>query len=533
MPADPPTTPRRPRPDRLFRSRALDLPAPAPVAPQPASEQPSTDGPQESLSDSLARLPDIDRPIAEPELDDRRAAIPGSIEAAGHGPPDTPGPDPSAGRVERGLWSDSDPVDCAPTGPAEDPAPTATSSLPSSSHRVALWRRTVFALVVVALIGSIPVLASAGYRLVTRSTDGKFTQGSKGPKDPGYEELVTSTSTSAVIQTDGEGKLVAVTVLSLGSGSAGGSVIFIPVDTLLPVPLLDFDRLSSTDAITGSTVQERAKLVSDNVAQILNVGIDETIMLDADGWKNAVEPVAPFTIDSPDSVDVGGTLVSSGSTDLTAGQVGPYMALARPDEPQQSRLIRQEAVWRGWLGAIAASGAGDAVPGESGSGLGLFARTLAKGDVRYETLPGQVVATFPGGFRPGAAGIKELVSAAVPVPDPATPGSRRSVRLLNGVSPDALPVELIQQVAALDASVTVVGNGPSFDRAQTSIIFADPANRAYATVLGNALGATGAVTNEPDAPENIDVTVVLGRDVLGDGGSSTTKAPISVPPGGN
>ena len=387
-----------------------------------------------------------------------------------------------------------------------------------------------FAALIVVLVASIPVLAVVGYRLVTSSTDGTFGKGRAAPSDPGYEELVTSTPTALVVQTDAQGTLVGVTFLALGTGSQGGAVIFMPVDTLTPIQGFGVDRLSNAFAASDNT-QERVDLVAANAADILNVGLDEVISLDAQGWANAVAPVAPFEIQNLDSLTIDGTPLSVGTVPIGAKTVGPYLAVQRPFEPEASRIARQVQFWQGWLRAVQASDKADAVPGESASGLGLFVRTLAKGAVRYETLPGSLVAGPDGGYAPNKAAVGDLVSATVPVPDAATPGSRRTVRLLNGVGPDPIPLEVTRQVTAAGGSVTVAGNGPRFGQDETTIVYADPANEAYARILQRQIGAKGSVTRQLEAPDNIDVTVVLGRDVLGD--QPATASSTSSPTEGN
>lgn len=393
---------------------------------------------------------------------------------------------------------------------------------------------------------SIPVLVGTGYDLVTGSTDGKAGNSGAGPKDPGYEELVTSTPTAVVVQTDAEGTLVGLTFLALGSESGGGTVIFVPLDTSIPNTGFGVNRLRLAYRKGTSNPDVAAKMASSLVGKLLNVGIDEVIQLDDEGWSNAVAPVAPFGVDNLDSLDFGGIVLPAGPVELGADLVGRYIAKLQDGEGELSRLSRQEQVWRGWLRAVAASGAEDAVPGESGSGLGLFARTLADGPVSYAVLPGSPVPGGPGtpeGYKPDAAKLQALVVAAVPAPDAGAVGSRRSVRLLNGVAAGPIPGELIGKVAALEGSVEVVGNGPSFGREKTTIVYTDPKQKAYAARLQRALGATGQVKLDREAPDTIDVTVVFGRDVLdatspadttaaGNPATEPTVSPTTLPIGG-
>lgn len=415
-----------------------------------------------------------------------------------------------------------------PEGPAEPVARTTPpASVPTS---LPWWRRVAFAVLVVGLIGAIPVLAGTGYRLVTRSTDGTFSDPGATPTDPGYEERVTSTPTALVVQTDAEGNLVGVTFLALGAADGGGSIIFLPVDTLTEKVGFGIDRLSGVYSLATSDVEAKLELVADSAADILNVGMDEIIALDDQGWNNAVSPVAPFGLRNLDSLTIAGDELPAGQLDIAADQVGPYLSTLRDGETEAGRLGRHEEFWSGWLDAVEQSNLDDAVPGERDSGLGLFVRTLARGPVRFEILPGAQEDSETSGFAPDEGKVQELVADTVPVPDAAQPGSRRTVRILNGVSPDPIPLQVTRQVAALDGAVTVVGNGPDFGNEITSIVYADATDQAYAEILKEALGATATVERIPEAPDEIDVTIVLGKDILGDEPpASTTTAPSQTP----
>lgn len=519
MTEEPPKPARRPRPDRSFRARALGLG-------KGPSGGADTGPDAESLRSLLAAIPDLDRnQWAEPNS--------GVWSATGeiYEPVPTPGPRPverSAG-VDRAATSPPAPAaSTEPSGHAEPPDSAEPTGRAAPARSVPWWRRVAFALVVLGLIGSIPVLAGTGYRLVTRSSDGTFSSQGATPSDPGYEELVTSTPTALVVQTDANGLLVGVTFLALGAQDGGGSVIFIPVDTLTAEGGFGVDRLSGVYTLDTDNVEAKLELVAESAADILNVGMDEIIALDDQGWTNAVEPVAPFEIRNLDSLTLGGADLPAGQVDIAADQAGPYLSALREGETEASRLGRHEEFWRGWLGAVGESNLDDAVPGERGSGLGLFVRTLARDGerVRFEVLPGAQEDAETGGYAPDEGSVKQLVAQTVPVPDAARPGSRRTVRLLNGVSPDPIPLEVTRQVAALDGAVTVVGNGPDFGNETTSIVYADATNEAYAEILKGALGGTATVEQVPEAPDNLDVTVVLGRDVLGDAPpASTTSAP--------
>jgi hypothetical protein len=387
------------------------------------------------------------------------------------------------------------------------------------------WRRVLFGVTVTALIASVPVLGVVGYRLVTESTDGQFRSSVKSPDDPGYEQEVISTPTQLVLHKDATGRPVAATVLSLSGTDGGGAVIHVPLQAEVRTPGYGVDRIIRAFDVLADEPAYARQQVAVQVANLLNVGIDSVVEIDDRGWAQLVEPVAPLTIVNPDPIEIGGQLVESGSIELTADQVGPYLAAEIPGESAFNRSLRHEAVWTAWMDAVAASDRDDVVPGERSSGIGLFARSLAAGPVTYSTVPVESDPEIEGLLRVDFTSLNDIVLAAVPMPDSPGPGARPTVRLLNGVSADEIPGEIIQTVVQIGGAVTVVGNGPTFGRDDTTIVFADPGLRGYAELLQVALGG-GTPRLDPEAEDSVGLTVILGRDVV-DGASATTTRPAT------
>src|SRR5690606_32074905 len=154
----------------------------------------------------------------------------------------------------------------------------------------------------------------------------------------------------------------------------------------------------------------------------------------------------------------------------------------------------------------------------------------------YVTLPGQYLEN--GRYEVDAAALNEVIVAAVPIPDAAQPGSRAIVRVLNGVEPGPPPMEVTRAVTRYGGTLTVVGNGPEFGRDQTDIVYRDPALQGQAELLLAALGGTGEATLDEQASDSVDITVILGSDVLDDptavdeSPAPTTDVPTTVPSGG-
>lgn len=550
MTSEPPPRPaRRTRPDSGFRRRALGLDAPEPqVAPAaddataavaavtvPAGAAPQDAAPvvrRESLRQALARIPDLDHPGDEGEPQPEPSPTAAEPVVAAPQPKDAV-VEPVAAAAAAAVAIDPASLVAKPeTSPKRDrePASRRGTRHPSPPPTPPWWRRVAFGLTLVLLVGAIPLLGRTGYRLVTESTDGRAGASGAGPDDPGYEELVTSTPTALVVQKDAEGLPVALTFLSLSSGTEGGSVIFIPLDTAVTEPGFGVDRLRTSYTAVADDPVGATNQIASQTAKVLNVGIDEVIVLDDRGWSQLVAPVSPIPFDNPEPIDLASGTVPSGQVSLEADQFGPFLAARREGETESAALYRQQQAWSAWLAAVGASSRPDAVPGETSTGIGLFARTLAAGTVTYDDLPGEFSTPDDGGlprFEPDAGAVSDLVVDAVPAPDAPFPGARTAVRLLNGVGPGDIPSDVIRKVSSLNGSVTVVGNGPSFDNDKTTIVYNDPARKDYALLLQASLGAEGDVRLDRTASDTVDVTVVLGKDVLGDGpqtrsSSSTT-----------
>jgi hypothetical protein len=551
------------------RRRALGLDgAPAP--------RPS----RESLAASLARIPDLDpseppaAALAPPAA--RRGTAPSATPAPdGPTPPDgpiTPGVRSPAAAVRAAALAAAAPTTGGPghepsaadaPPPAEvsegspplDPGPATPSAAPAGADAAAApvpapagrrrriapppkppwWRRVAFALSVLVLVAAIPALVVFGSQLIADSRDGTFNSQDVGPTDPGFEAQVDPTPTALAISYDDENVPNGLTFLSLSGADGGGSVLFVPLDTEVADPKFGIGNIRVAWEATPSDQPAlgRDRLTS-QVAQRLNVGISETIELTNSSWEQLVAPVAPLQIDNPDTVELGfGVTIPSGPTELPAELVGQYLAARLPNESDIARLVRHEVVWEAWLDQVAAAGRDDAVPGETTAGIGRFARQLAAGPVEYATIPVEEV-EGANVFQVDESALNALITDAVASPTAAFPGSRFTVRLLNGVSADAIPSEVVRALVGRGGAVTVLGNGPEFGRDETTIVYANEAMEDVAAVVATSLGATGEVRLDREAPDTVDLTIVLGRDILGDAtGSGEPGATTPETLGGN
>ncbi|HEY4377840.1 MAG TPA: LytR C-terminal domain-containing protein [Acidimicrobiales bacterium] len=382
-------------------------------------------------------------------------------------------------------------------------------------HRAVPWYRSaVFGVLVLGLVGSIPVLAWGGVRMIRHSNLGTYHRTVNNPKAPGYQALVDPTSVALVIQRDDAGNPVSLTMFALGGSREGGSILFIPLDTKLPVPAYGADRLRSAFGVaTSKAAQDN---LVDRTADVLNVGFTDVIDLKDADFERLTAKVGPLQIQNPDSgVQVDGTTFPSGPLSLQPAQVGPFLRASVPFESDLNRLNRQGLVWQAWLAAIAKSKDPGVVPGETQSGIGLYLLNLARGPIDPETLP-----VLPDPFSttgllvPDGPRVSEIVTSDVPFPISPHPGVRPVLRLLDGVNGDGLTTSQIQPFVAAGGTIKGIGNGPKFGQETTVFEYLDPAQRNRAEFLRAALGGKGTLRFNPRASDDVDITVIIGSDLL-------------------
>lgn len=479
-----PTPPRRAskRGRAVARRRATNrapVPAPAPPKPPPEVEMQVNDdpatGPRDGVVGEFVGLvnsgtfaPPAPPPEAEPELD-----------------PVLLGGD-----------------DGAPGSP-RDRRPRSRSA---DARRVVLRRRIVAgAMVVLVALGA--GLVVVGLDRVRSSTAGTYVDATLQPDEPGYVALVTPTPTLLLLQTDAEGGLAGVALLSLRAEDDGGSVVLVPVGTQAPFAE-EGTSLFDVYADAG------AETVATQLELMLNIAVGDTVELDADGWGSLVAPVGSVSLVLPAPVGD----FPAGQVELDADDVGTFLTARDLDESELARVDRQGLFWTEWLPLVGAGG-DDALPGESDVGIGRFVRGLAAGESEVEALPvAQVQPSDRELFELNDEMATALIAREVPFPQEPSAGSRVRVRLLNGTAEPDLAALAAAPLVEAGAEIALSGNADSFDEPETRIIYGRSRLRPEANNLRDALGVgvveqDEAESVEPaDEADRIDVTVVLGAD---------------------
>jgi hypothetical protein len=438
--------------------------------------------------------------------------------------------------------------------------------------REGLRRRRTRTLVAMAVATAAGVgLSLWGTSIVRGSTAGEYVEPSVGPDEPGYQAYVVATPTLAVLVPGDDGDLVAAALLSLRPGDDGGAVTVVPTAALVPEATGDdassgdtssgegdagssgsSGATASTEArsagrgsgdasddagrseattpdVAGATVAEAygdggVDAAVEAMGQVVGAAVDQGVEVDADAWAELVEPSGPVTVSLTDPVGVW----PAGEVTLPPAELGAFVAYAGPDEDEQGRAARQAAFWSAWLGRVAAAGEGG-LPDDTDGDLARFVTGIAR-DPAAEVLP--VVESDAGGgtLEPDPSLASELIAAAVPYPLSPAPGVRVRVRLLNGTDDPGLTAEVVPQLVAAGAEVTIAGNAGSFDVTETTYTYDDPDNRDDAQRIADALGVgrvakgeqvsvtsedqgTATTLSSADDPEaEIDMTIVLGSD---------------------
>jgi len=393
------------------------------------------------------------------------------------------------------------------TAPTEEQVrPTAGSHFVESERRPSRRWMIVFSTLLTVTLVAGAVLAYVGVETVRTSRAGKSVSTVSDPTQPGFEAFLEPTPTLLLIHASGT-RLISVAVLALNSGDDGGSILVVPPDTRL-------DSSAGADSLGGlaAFLQSPTAMVT-GLRSLIGIGVSEVIVVDDARWAELVAPVAPLTIQNPDTVGE----FPAGPLTLEADQVGPYLDARAEGESELARPFRQQLFFEAWADAVAASSAAAPVPGEVESGIGRFMRGVANGPRQVATLPVvESIVDSQFGELPrldvDAEGAQELIASLVPFPTSATPGGRVRVRLLDGEGDPEHVLRVAPLVVPAGTEIVVVGNADAFDYETTEIRYHHPTLKSAAEDIRDALG-TGRVIDDPRQTDAFDVTIVLGTDV--------------------
>ena len=146
---------------------------------------------------------------------------------------------------------------------------------------------------------------------------------------------------------DGQEVAAAFTVITLSATGPGGSIVFVPAETMVEIPGLRLDPLARAFEETGIDGAERT------VRNLLGIDFDHVEVLDNETWASYVEPLGPLSVDNPGRLDTETdtlrieVLYPAGPVTVDAPVVGEFLAAKGVSESGLLRLVRHQRFWEG------------------------------------------------------------------------------------------------------------------------------------------------------------------------------------------
>ena len=327
-------------------------PPPEPEVEEPEVAGPEVDGPEGDRAPEptpapvVAPAPPAPAPAPPPPAPER-------VALAKPRPEVEPEPDPGSGDRAPGPITHDEGAGDGPNGPR---APRVTV------------RAVAFGAVLALLMAAVPALGWVGSERLLDSRGGEVVKGGTDASEPGYRALVNPTPTALVVHRDATGYPVSATILSLGAGEAGGTVLLVPL-TLQPIEGSYFHTIiAGYDSTRDDDGFRRA------IEDVIGISVPPPIIdVTDESLATLVAPVAPLelTVTDPMVIEDGTTM--QGAVSLSAEQVGPYLRATREGEPEIAHLERMRDVWVAWLAAIG-DATGTEPIGAAATGMGTFLR---------------------------------------------------------------------------------------------------------------------------------------------------------------
>ena len=387
---------------------------------------------------------------------------------------------------------------------------------------------------IVASLAAVAVaagLGAAGYVAIANTTDGQVV-GSDGP-----EVTFPETPTATVAVVDDDGNLTSLAVVAVRPGDEdderrGGTVVPVPISADSSGGFgAERTPLNETVALFGT------ESLSDEVAVLLGVGIDEVIVLDEDDVAALLAPVGPIEVDLPAPVrDAGGRqVVDAGPQTLTPATAAEVLSAGDPSVSGADRYPIDVAVW-GAIGDAVGDGLvapPDSLAGPSASSLpggadpiGVLDRVIS-GPISVQPLRSTPIVSLdrnPRGVDAAALDRAEVlvIFGHIAPSKVAAPNPGYNFRLVSSFSDDQLggdatrlDVAYTATEALLGANANVVSVDTSAGEAEAATVIevSDESLAAAARTLGDVFGSVEVRVADPRIA-GVDVVATLGTDYL-------------------
>ena len=366
-----------------------------------------------------------------------------------------------------------------------------------------------FPLITLAFLVAIPLFVWNATNAILSSTDGDFGEIVTDPSEPGYLTYVMATPSHLVLNVDVDGNLTMATIIALGPNDQGGSLLILNPNT----------KLDNEKTLASIFSSEGPEQLERSLKDYLTVGFSSSSTMSAAVWDSYIAPVSPLSIDLnieayerliEQALSGGNTecCFFKGGVELQSENIEQYLNAS--DNPSgQLRQLRQELFWQAWIEALSNETDTSSLPGEISSGFGRMVWGLSRGNVVTVQLEKLIEAS---GVYIEAEVIREAVLEMIPFPQPSSPGSRTTVRLLDGVGGLDLAGDYSAGLVGSGAQILIIGNTPEFGDS-TELIYHDDEDAEIVKKFQEAIGG-GEIFFEPLTDAAVEVTVIIGNDLI-------------------
>jgi len=387
-------------------------------------------------------------------------------------------------------------------------------------RRRRVWKRVFIVVLILAIVGGATFL-------IARKATHKAGRAAGAPVVPQDTVLVAMTS-----HTDPSGQASALTLLGVDTTGKNPVTLFLPVDSLAPIPgAKDFDLIGKALASRNPTLQQIT------VENMMGIDIDRIVSIDDVSLGVFIDALGGIDVNVEEKLyttqrDGTRTLAFQlGQRHMNGAAAITYLTYRDPDTNELDSFVRSQKVWDGIFNA-ASNGTklSAAITSLSGSQVAAddaqFLRTIiagfaavSSGDRTYQVLPGQMIGAggADNSYQVDDSRVADLVrdNFAGSVPYGITIGARPKLQLLNGNGTPELGQKAAVLLVPAGLRIEVTGNAPAFDYSKTKIVIYsdDAAGLALGQEIRNLLGV-GRIEIGTNTGTIVDATVVLGKDFL-------------------
>jgi len=381
-------------------------------------------------------------------------------------------------------------------------------------------RRAFLIVLIAALIGGASFF-------VARKVTHKGTAATGPSAENQHTVLVAMTSHG-----DASGQASALTVFGVDANGKNPVVLFIPVDTLAPIP-----GAKDIDLVGKAMSAGQPALEQITIENLLGIDVDRTVALDDVSLGVFIDQLGGIDVNIQERLYVtqpDGTRTLEfqlGNRHMNGAAAVTYLTYKSSDSTELDSFVRAQKVWEGIFASAAddaklshamASFGAEKIAPDDASWLSSIWRAFAarpSADRTYDVLPGQEIGG--GGvnvsYQVDDAKLADLVrnDFAGSVPYGVTVGARSRIQLLNGNGSPEIGQKAAAMLVPAGLRIEFTGNADNFNYGSTKIVIYgdDAASLALGQEIRNLLGV-GTVETGTRTQSVADVTVVLGKDFL-------------------